>query len=305
MTLRTLSSRIASLSSKRLCVFYRCTQSTATRQEITSQDEDGAVSADHVVRPSAHARHRENSTIGAQKTVISHYTPEPKQAWVRSFETGEKLGIIELSNFLFGARPRLDILHRVVVWQRAKIRAGTAKVKDRGEVRGGGRKPYPQKGSGRARQGSIRAPHYVGGGVVHGPRGPVSYEYTLPKKVRRMGLRTALSVKFSQGDLQIVDSLTLPSHKTRDLEPILKIHEWNSALLVDGGDVDRNLCLASSNLESVDVLPSRGLNVYSILLHETLVLTVGAVRMLEERLGQDSCEEQISSTNLAQFRDYS
>ena len=305
MTLRTLSSRIASLSSKRLCVFYRCTQSTATRQEITSQDENGAVSADHVVRPSAHARHRENSTIGAQKTVISHYTPEPKQAWVRSFETGEKLGIIELSNFLFGARPRLDILHRVVVWQRAKIRAGTAKVKDRGEVRGGGRKPYPQKGSGRARQGSIRAPHYVGGGVVHGPRGPVSYEYTLPKKVRRMGLRTALSVKFSQGDLQIVDSLTLPSHKTRDLEPILKIHEWNSALLVDGGDVDRNLCLASSNLESVDVLPSRGLNVYSILLHETLVLTVGAVRMLEERLGQDSCEEQISSTNLAQFRDYS
>ena len=298
MALRTISSRISSLISKRLCLFYRCTQSSAANQEISSQDVNRALSADHVVRTSAHAQ--QGSTTG----VISHYTPEPKQAWVRSFETGEKLGIIELSNFLFGARPRLDILHRVVVWQRAKIRAGTAKVKDRGEVRGGGRKPRPQKGSGRARQGSIRAPHFVGGGVVHGPRGPISYEYTLPKKVRRMGLRTALSVKFSQGDFQIMDSLQLPSHKTRDLEPVLKMHEWNSVLLVDGGDVDQNLCLASSNLESVDVLPSHGLNVYSILLRETLVLTVGAVRMLEERLGQDGSEDMVTA-NISQFRDYS
>ena len=300
MAIRTISSRISSLASQRLCLLYRCTQSSAI-DEISSRDENKVSASDHVVRPSAHGQQRDNSTL--EKT-ISHYTPEPKQAWVRRFETGEKLGIIELSNFLFGARPRLDILHRVIVWQRAKIRAGTAKVKDRGEVRGGGRKPHPQKGTGRARQGSRRAPHFVGGGVVHGPRGPVSYEYTLPKKVRRMGLRTALSVKFSQGDLQIVDSFALPSHKTRDLEPILKIHEWNSALLVDGGDVDRNLCLASSNLESVDVLPSHGLNVYSILLRETLVLTVGAVHMLEERLGQDYCEE-LSTTDLAQLRDYS
>lgn len=306
MAVRTVSSRIASLASQRLNLFYRCTHSSAI-DEISSQEDSYSKAADHVVRPSStQAQQGDNSTLALENTIISHYTPEPKQAWVRSFETGEKLGIIELSDFLFGARPRLDILHRVVVWQRAKIRAGTAKVKDRGEVRGGGRKPYQQKGTGRARQGSRRAPHFVGGGVVHGPRGPVSYEYTLLKKVRRMGLRTALSVKFSQGDLQIVDSLALPSHKTRDLEPILKIHEWESALLVDGGDVDRNLCLASSNLESVDVLPSHGLNVYSILLRETLVLTVGAVRMLEERLGQDSCEER-STTDLAlaQFRDYS
>ena len=312
MALRTVSSRISSLTSQRLCVpvLYRCAQSSAIN-EISSQDanNEAVLASDrgHVVRPSAHVQQRgDNSTLEEKTTgVISHYTPDPKQAWVRSFETGEKLGIIELSNFLFGARPRLDILHRVVVWQRAKIRAGTAKVKDRGEVRGGGRKPWQQKGTGRARQGSRRAPHFVGGGVVHGPRGPVSYEYTLPKKVRRMGLRTALSIKFSQGDLQIVDSLALPSHKTRDFEPILKIHEWESALLVDGGDVDRNLCLASSNLESIDVLPSRGLNVYSILLRETLVLSVGAVYMLEERLGQDNCEEISSTMDLAQFRDYS
>lgn len=261
-----------------------------------------AVATDHVVGyPSEHAR---NSKLYTNKQMpVLHYVPEPKQAWVRSFETGEKLGIIELSDFVFGARPRLDILHRVVVWQRAKIRAGTAKVKDRGEVRGGGRKPRPQKGSGRARQGSIRAPHFVGGGVVHGPRGPVSYEYTLPKKVRRLGLRVALSVKFSQGDLKIIDSLQIPSHKTRDLEPILKMHEWNSVLLVDGSDVaDKNLCLASSNLQYVDVLPSRGLNVYNILLRETLVLTVGAVRMLEERLVQDS-PEPTDRRNLSFFSD--
>ena len=308
MAHRRLSSGTSFLTSKRLCVLYRSTQlptfSHGFGQFSQKQNED-VLNSQHVVRPSAHAQQGDSSTLDLENT-ISHYTPEPKQAWVRSFETGEKLGIIELSDFLFGARPRLDILHRVVVWPRAKIRAGTAKVKDRGEVRGGGRKPYQQKGTGRARQGSRRAPHFVGGGVVHGPRGPVSYEYTLPKKVRRMGLRTALSVKFSQGDLQIVDSLALSSHKTRDLEPILKIHEWESALLVDGGDVDRNLCLASSNLEAVDVLPSRGLNVYSILLRETLVLTMGAVLMLEERLGQDSCEER-STTDiaLAQFKDYS
>ena len=216
-----------------------------------------------------------------------HYSPVPKQAWVKSLQSGEKLGIIQLSDFVFGARPRIDILHRVVVWQRAKRRAGTAKVKDRSEVRGGGRKPRPQKGTGRARQGSIRAPHWRGGGVVHGPRGPKSYAYTLPKKVRRLGLRTALSVKFAQGDLEVVDSLRIDSHKTKTVTSILAKHGWKSVLFVDGGEVDRNFCLASSNIQKVDVLPSIGLNVYSILLRDALVLTVGAVRMLEERLLQD------------------
>ena len=218
------------------------------------------------------------------RSPILHYSPPPTQAWVTSFQSGEKLGIIDLNSFVFGTRPRVDILHRVVVWQRAKIRAGTAKVKNRSEVRGGGRKPRQQKGSGRARQGSIRAPHFVGGGVVHGPRGPVSYDYTLPKKVRRLGLRSALSVKYAQGDLKIVDALTLESHKTRDLLPILECHGWSSALLVDGGDVDVNVCRATQNLPKVDVLPSRGLNVYSILLRDTLVMSVGALRMLEDRL---------------------
>lgn len=227
-----------------------------------------------------------------QRPVL-HYSPPPIQAWVTSFQSGEKIGIIDLNNFVFGTRPRVDILHRVVIWQRAKIRAGTAKVKNRSEVRGGGRKPRQQKGSGRARQGSIRAPHFVGGGVVHGPRGNASYDYTLPKKVRKLGLRSALSVKYAQGDLKIVDALTLESHKTRDLLPILECHGLSSALLVDGGDVDVNVCLATQNLPKVDVLPSRGLNVYSILLRDSLILSVGALRMLEDRLSMDlDCTHQ-------------
>lgn len=218
-----------------------------------------------------------------------HFTPAPKQAWVRSLETGEKLGIVTLHNFVFGARPRIDILHRVVVWQLAKRRAGTAKVKDRSEVRGGGRKPWRQKGSGRARHGSIRSPIWRGGGVVHGPR-PKSYDYAFPKQVRRLGLRSALSVKLAQGDLCVVDSLQLSTHKTKELRSILERNEWKSVLFVDGGDVERNMCLASSNLQAVQCLPSIGLNVYDMLKRQTVVLTVGAVRMLEERLLRDYAE---------------
>ena len=110
---------------------------------------------------------------GTMPHPILHPRLQPIQAWVRDFQTGDKLGIVELDRDVFGARARLDILNRVVLWQRAKRRAGTAKVKNRGEVRGGGRKPWPQKRLGKARQGSIRAPQFRGGGVVHGPRGPV------------------------------------------------------------------------------------------------------------------------------------
>ncbi len=123
--------------------------------------------------------------------------------------------------------------------------------------------------------------------MVHGPRGPTSYDYPLPKKIRRLGLRSALSVKYTQGDLHIVDSLQMSSHRTKDLLTILERHGWESVLLVEGGDVDLNMCLASRNLQKVDVLPSRGLNVYDILLRDTLVLTAGAVMMLQERLLQD------------------
>ena len=219
-----------------------------------------------------------------QMTVPSLMSPK-LESWLTCLETGNKLGIIDLDSRVFGRQPRLDIIQRVVVWQLAKRRAGTARVKVRSEVRGGGKKPWPQKGFGKARQGSIRAPQWRGGGVVHGPRGPVSYDYTLPKKVRSLGLCAALSVKYSQGDLFVVDSLSLQSHKTKHLLSILNKHQWESVLFVNGGEtVDLNMSLASHNIEQVDVLPSVGINVYSIILRNTLVLTIGAVRLLEERL---------------------
>ena len=229
----------------------------------------------------------DTSTHGPPSTPPYHYRPEDKELPLKSFETGQVLGTIRLHPFVFGASPRIDILHRVVVWQRAKRREGSARVKDRGEVRGGGRKPRPQKGTGMSRQGSIRAPQWRGGGVVHGPRGPKSYEYTLPKKVKRLALRAALSVKYTQGDLTVVDALQIPAHKLKGVLPILERESWDSVLLVDGGEVDKNLCYATRNLQSVDVLPSYGLNVYSMLLSEKLVLSIGAVRVLEERLLED------------------
>ena len=133
---------------------------------------------------------------------------------------------------------------------------------DRSEVRGGSRKPVRQKGSGRARHGSIRAPQWRGGGVVHGPRGPKSYEYTLPKKVKNLGLRAALSIKCAQGDLTIVDALQVALHRVRHVLPILEREKWQSVLMVDGGDVDNNLCYATWNLQKVNIFPSQELNVY-------------------------------------------
>lgn len=246
---------------------------------------------DSILMRSYHAITKIDSSIAnseiqdiAKGKPLLHYAPPPKQGWLISFLTGKKMGIVDLDEMIFGAPPRLDILHRVVVWQCAKMRAGTAKTKNRGEVRGGGRKPHRQKGTGRARQGSIRAPHFRGGGVVHGPRGPISYDYSLPKKVCSMALRTALSVKFAQGDLTIVDTLETNSLKTKNFVSLMELHNWNSVLLVDGGDVNVSLCRATANLQKVDVLPSRGLNVYNILLRDKLVLSVGAVRMLEQRL---------------------
>lgn len=226
------------------------------------------------------------SSIGSfsriQKDWDEYHQPE---TWLTSFETGERLGIFKLDNRVFSCSPRLDILQRVVIWQLAKKRAGTAKVKTRGEVRGGGRKPRPQKGQGRARQGSIRAPHWKGGGVVHGPRGNVDYSYTLPKKVKALGLCTALSVKYAQNDLMVVDDLTVNNNSTKNLLRILDIHGLKSVLLVDGGDcVNMSIALSGGNIPHVDMLPSTGMNVVSILSRDKLVLTLGAVRMIEDRL---------------------
>ncbi|GCB76207.1 hypothetical protein scyTo_0018312, partial [Scyliorhinus torazame] len=180
----------------------------------------------------------------------------------------------------------IDILHEVAIWQKNFKRISHAKVKTRAEVRGGGRKPWKQKGSGRARHGSIRSPIWRGGGVSHGPRGPTSYYYMLPMKVRVMGLKVALTMKFAQDYLHIIDSLEMPSPDLQYLLDLAQYRHWgDSVLIVDvNEDMPENILAATRYSKTVTVMPVIGLNVHSMLKHETLVLTLDAVRFLEKKL---------------------
>ncbi len=193
----------------------------------------------------------------------------------------EKVGQVELDDAVFGAEVKEHLFWEVVRWQLAKRRAGTAKTKTRGEVRGGGKKPYRQKGTGRARQGTSRAPQFVGGGTVFGPQ-PRSFGYTLPKKVRRGALRSALSLRAQEQKLLIVEDLELQAPRTRELMAVLKGFELGSTLFVDAENT--NLALSSRNLVKVKYLPEGGVNVYDILKHETLVLSKTSALQLEGRL---------------------
>ncbi len=192
-------------------------------------------------------------------------------------------GEIELPEALFGAAPRADIMARVVHWQLAKRRAGTHKAKGMGEVSGTTKKPYRQKGTGNARQGSLRAPQFRKGGVVHGPV-VRDHGYSLNKKVRRLGLISALSQKAAEGKLVVLDSAALPDGaKTGAVAAKLKALGWTSALVVDA-TADANFARAVSNLPKVQVLPTVGANVYDILNHEVLAVTRAGVEALKERL---------------------
>jgi large subunit ribosomal protein L4 len=202
---------------------------------------------------------------------------------VRSL-AAEEVGTVDLSDAVFGVEVRPDILHRVVVWQLAKRRAGTHKVKTRAEINRTGAKAYKQKGTGRARHGSRRVNVFRGGGVVFGPQ-PRDHAIDLPKKVRALGLRCALSSKARDGKLVVLDGLSLGEPKTKAFAASLAKLGIGSALIVDGPEVEQNARLASRNLPMVDLLPVQGANVYDILRRDTLVLTREAVRRLEERLG--------------------
>ena len=195
----------------------------------------------------------------------------------------KKVGDIELDDAVFGAKVRADILARVVNWQLAKRRTGTHKTKTRSEVRGTGAKPHRQKGTGRARQGTRRAPQMRGGGVVFGPR-VRSHATKLPKKVRALALRSALSAKCSEGKLVVLDAAKANTHKTAELVKTLAKLGWTNALVIDGPELDENFLRAARNVAGLDVLPSQGANVYDILRRDTLVLTRAAVERLAERL---------------------
>jgi large subunit ribosomal protein L4 len=195
----------------------------------------------------------------------------------------EDVGAVELSDAVFGVEVRPDILKRVVVWQLAKRRAGTHKVKNRGEIALTGAKLYKQKGTGRARHGSKRVNIFRGGGRAFGPT-PRDHAIDLPKKVRALGLRCALSSKAKDGKLLVLEAARLDEPKTKALKERLDKLGIDNALVIDGAELDRNFVLASRNLPMVDLLPSVGANVYDILRRDLLVLTTDAVRALEERL---------------------
>jgi large subunit ribosomal protein L4 len=195
----------------------------------------------------------------------------------------EEIGDIELADEVFGLPIRRDILARVVNWQLAKRRSGAHKTKGIGEIRGTTKKPYKQKGTGRARQGSLRSPQFRGGARIFGPV-VRSHAFDLQKKVRRLGLKTALSAKQVEGKLVVIDAAHIGEAKTKALRPRLAALGWDSVLIIDGSVVEENFARATRNLPRVDVMPQQGANVYDILRRDTLVLTREAVRQLEARL---------------------
>ena len=195
----------------------------------------------------------------------------------------KSVGSIELAEGVFGMPVRADILHRMVNWQLAKRRAGTHKTKEIGDISGTTKKPFKQKGTGHARQGSLRSPQFRGGATIFGPV-VRSHEHELTKKFKKLGLKTALSAKVAEGKLVILDDAKFASAKTKDFAATLKALGWASALIIDGPEVDGNLALASRNVIGIDVLPQQGANVYDILRRDTLVLTKSAVEHLEARL---------------------
>ena len=196
---------------------------------------------------------------------------------------GKSVGKVDLSDSIFGIDPRADILHRVVTWQRANARAGTHAVKTVSDVAGSGKKAFKQKKTGNAREGERYNVHMRGGGVVHGPV-VRDHSIDLPKKIRSLGLKMALSSKLKEGSLIIIDSEKMKAAKTSTLAKQLKKLNIVSALFVGADTVDENFKKSAANIINVDVLPTIGLNVLDILKHEKLVLTADAVKAVEARL---------------------
>ena len=192
-------------------------------------------------------------------------------------------GDVDLPEEIFGLEPRADILHRVVRWQRNKAQAGTHKVKTRSETSYSTKKIYRQKGTGGARHGDRNAPIFRKGGIYKGPT-PRSHAHDLPKKVRALGLKHALSAKAASGNLVVLETCALADAKTKTLAKQVKELGWKRVLVIDGAEVNENFARAAANIEGLDVLPSIGANVMDILKRDTLVITKAGVEALEARL---------------------
>ncbi|KAG0255331.1 54S ribosomal protein L4 mitochondrial [Mortierella polycephala] len=229
----------------------------------------------------APAKHQTTEQSAIANDPISPFHA-PLQAWIRDFKSNEPKDLINLQRKVFGAPLRKDVLHRVVVWQRDAERQGTHSTKGRSEVSGTTRKAAPQKGRGLARVGSLRTPQRRGGGIAFGPK-PRDHSSELPRKVQEMGLRIALSTKFAQDQLVIVDDVELDSHKTREFEAIKNRHGWDSVLVVASQENEK-LWRATSNLQQVDVAVMQETDVLRLLKRQMVVMDRKSVRYLEKKL---------------------
>jgi len=195
--------------------------------------------------------------------------------------SGVEVGEIELSDSIFGIEPNKNVLYDAVIMQQASQRSGTHKVKGRSEVRGGGRKPWKQKGTGRARQGSIRAPQWKGGGIVFGPT-PRSYAYKLPKKVRRLAIKSALSSKVIANEIIVLDQLSFSHPKTKEFAAVLKNLNIDRKALIVTSSFDNNVALSSRNIPGIKFVTADGINVLDVLVYDKLIITKDAVGKVEE-----------------------
>ncbi|WHY92098.1 50S ribosomal protein L4 [Neobacillus cucumis] len=198
-------------------------------------------------------------------------------------QTGSQVGEIELNESVFGIEVNQHVLFEAIVMQRASLRQGTHKVKGRSEVRGGGRKPWRQKGTGRARQGSIRSPQWRGGGTVFGPT-PRSYGYKLPKKVRRLAIKSALSSKVVEENILVLENLIFDAPKTKEFKSVLGGLSVEKKALIVTADLDENVALSARNIPGVTVVTADGINVLDVVNHDKLIMTKAAVEKVEEVL---------------------
>lgn len=198
-------------------------------------------------------------------------------------QTGKETGLLELNQEIFGIEPNENVLFDAIIMQRASLRRGTHAVKNRSAVRGGGRKPWRQKGTGRARQGSIRSPQWRGGGVVFGPT-PRSYSYKLPKKVRRLALKSALSQKVAADEFVAVEQLSFEGPKTKAFSKVLADLDLNAKLLIVVEPGNENAILSARNLENVKVITADGINVLDLVNNQKVLITTAAVKQIEEVL---------------------
>ena len=200
-------------------------------------------------------------------------------------QSGDEVGTIQLAEYIFGITPNVPVMHQAVVRQQANARLGTHNTRGRGEVQGSTRKLYRQKGTGRARQGSVRAPHRKGGGVAHGPH-PRSYRQDMPRKMRRLAVRSALSAKYAANEILFVDELTFEQPRTKDMLACLSALKLDGKTLIVLDRKNENLQRSANNLPGVKTLLAHYLNVIDLLQSDNVIIARPAVQVIESYLGQ-------------------